>query len=68
MPNVNDHPRVELPERLARDVDPGDHAVRLRQNHPASPLIGLNGPVRRDIAATDVLGQRATHQVSVRLR
>ena len=55
----------DLAEHLARDVKARDHAIGFDQEHTVRPLIGTDDRVGREVAAADVLLERATHDVLI---
>src|SRR5689334_17811004 len=63
--NIGTNPRLELPERLERDVDPRDHAVRLGEEYAARLELGRNRRLGRHVAVADVLLERAAHEVAI---
>ena len=56
---------LELAERLERDVEPGQHAVGLDEEHAARLLRGRHGRVGGDVAVADVFVERAPHDVPI---
>ena len=56
---------IEQPERLERDVEPGEDAVGLHQEDASRLLVVANGRLGRDVAAADVLREGAADDVAV---
>jgi hypothetical protein len=56
---------ITLAEHFTSDVDPRKDASRLRKDDGSCPPIAVYGSGRRDIAAADVLGERAANQITV---
>jgi len=54
-----------LPKRFERDVDSGQHAVGLHQEHPARVLAGRDRCFSRDVASAEVFLERAPHDVAI---
>ena len=59
--------RVELPERFKSHLEPRHDERRLGQQHPAGARLGRNRRRRRHVALADVLGERASDQLGVRV-
>ena len=57
--------RVELTKRLDAHVDAGDHASTLCQHNPVDSPAAIDGPSRRDVAATNIFGQRAPDEIAI---
>jgi len=55
----------DLPERLKRDIEPGKHAVGLRQKHAFGAQGGNHNRVCGDISVADVLVKRAPDDVAI---
>ncbi len=57
--------RIELDEHFERDIEAGERAGRLDQEGAARPIALADNRVRRDIAAGEILCQRAPHEVAI---
>src|SRR6266851_4883921 len=56
---------VELSKRVQRDVESGEHTVRLHEKHAAGADRGRHRRRGRDVAAPDILLERAPDDVLV---
>src|SRR6185503_1610613 len=68
MIDTNGDGRIELPERFGRHVEPGDDASRFRQQHGARLMRIVHGRFGGDVACPDILGERAAHELAIRIR
>ena len=57
--------RIQLPKSLERNVEAGKDAVGLDNEDPSRALIGAHRGIGRDVAAADVLLDRAPDDVAV---
>ena len=61
--------RIELPERLGGDLEPGDHArATSRGSRRARAAAGGDRRLGRDIAPAEILGERAADDLAVERR
>jgi hypothetical protein len=56
---------VALPERFTGEVDSREDASRFGEDDSPRSSIACHGSRRRDVAAADVLSQRAANQITV---
>src|SRR5258706_2539482 len=63
--NRDVHRGVKLPERVRRNLDARDDAIRLGDDHATRLLLVVDDRLRRDVTPAEVLRQRAAHQLTV---